>query len=234
MIIPVFAQEESFDDQFVNSEEYTKLMERLYKLENQRTDDFTQTVQTIAGIATAGAFAFLGYQTLMLRSEKNHTLRAWVGELDSQLKILSYIDANGDEKTHEEMEKMSEQNTPFFNWTSIVRAIIVKNYGSITATDVKIRSKISIGKKPDKKEISTLDYRTEGAHLLPNSTQPMIFSFTKQHEDAIVDPNTETYFLLEISYKSVNSKKERKKGMLVQLLPTRYSILENWDESNSP
>jgi len=231
MVTPVFAQELSFDDQFVSSEEYTKLMDRLNKLENQRSGDLIQTVQTIAGIATAGAFVFLGYQTLMLRSEKNHTLRAWVGELNTDVEIFSYINAKNEEKTHEEMRVMTNQESSQFNWTSLVRAIEIKNYGMITATNVKMRSKIRIGKKPVKNEILSLTYGTDGMSLLPNSTQSMTFKFTKQYEDAMADPNTETYFMYEISYKSANSKKERKKGMLMQFHPTRHAVLENWGES---
>jgi len=170
----------------------------------------------------------------MYRKEKNHTLRAWVGEVNSELDIFSYINANNEEKSHEEMERMNNQQLTQFNWTVVVRAIIIKNYGPITATNVETRSKISVGKKPNKKEILTSKYHTKGTVLLPNATVPMTFKFSKEQEDAIVDPKTETYFLFEISYKSANSKKERKKGMLMQLHPTRYGVLENWDESNSP
>lgn len=231
LIVPlsVFAQEPSFDEKLANSEKYTKLIEQVSELEKQKKDEFGQTIQMIAGIATAGAFIFLGYQTVLYRSEKNHTLRAWVGELNSQLEIFSYINVKNEEKNHEEMLKMTQQELQQFNWTKIIRAIIVKNYGPITATNVKVRSKISIGKKPDPSEISTLDYHTKGTVLLPNSTSAMTFSFSRQQEDDIVNPNTETYFIFEISYKSSNSKKERKKGMLAQLHPTRYEIIENWD-----
>ena len=68
VFIPAFAQEErlgltedEFEDVFVSSEEYTKLMDRLYKLENQ-THVHTYPIISYVGIL----LAFVGF-ILMLR-----------------------------------------------------------------------------------------------------------------------------------------------------------------------
>jgi len=197
---------------------------------NESWNWLENNINIIAGIATAGAFVFLGYQTMMLRSEKNQTNRAWVGELSPQLEILSYVNEQGEEKTHEELKLMRDKGEPGFNWTKIHHSIEVKNYGTITAVDMKMRSHFSSGRKPDKKEILDLKYGP-GASLLPNSTHLLIFTFTKKMEESIANPDIETYFLFEINYKSVNSKKTRKKGMLMRLYQTRYTVFDNWDEN---
>jgi len=203
-------------------------------IEKQQNNEFwiwlENNIGVIAGIATAGAFIFLGYQTMMLRSEKNQTIRAWVGELKPEMEIISYVNEQGEEKTHEQLQLMKDKGQPGFNWTSINRSIIAKNYGTITAVDVKTRSRISVGRKPDKKKILDTEY-SPGISLLPNSTQHLIFNFTKKMEDDIANPNIETYFLFEIKYKSANSKKTRKKGMLMRLFQTHYGVLDNWDEN---
>lgn len=231
VFVPVYGQEFSFTEQLTTNEDYLQLKEKVVELENHKTNNIVIFVQTIAGIATAGAFAFLGYQTLMLRSEKNHTLRALVGETSTDLDIFSYINDQGEEKSHDEMKVMTNQARSQFNWTSLVRVIMIKNYGTITANNVKMRTKLVVGKKPDKKEILSLKYGTDGMSLLPNGSKAMTFRWTKKQEDAIVDPKTLTYFLTEIFYNSANSNKERKKGMLLQIHPTHNTVLENWDES---
>ncbi len=43
VFIPAFAQDSSFDNQLVSSEEYTKLVDRLYQLENDRDILITKT-----------------------------------------------------------------------------------------------------------------------------------------------------------------------------------------------
>jgi hypothetical protein len=52
MIIPSFAQESSFDDQLVNSEEYSKILNRLHSLENQNSE-FTHEFQNFGNIFTS-------------------------------------------------------------------------------------------------------------------------------------------------------------------------------------
>jgi len=49
---PVFAQEPSFDDQLVNSAEYSKVTQRLYELENQDKQEESITPIWIIAIAT--------------------------------------------------------------------------------------------------------------------------------------------------------------------------------------
>jgi tetrahydromethanopterin S-methyltransferase subunit G len=39
VVLPIFAQNDTFDEQFVSSEEYSKIMDRLHELENQPTFD---------------------------------------------------------------------------------------------------------------------------------------------------------------------------------------------------
>lgn len=223
----------SFDDQFVSSTEYTKLMDRLYKLENKDGFEISQWIQIFTGIGTVGGFAVLGYQAWVLRTEKNLTMRAWLGASDSTLDIFSYINDQGDEKTHEQMIELQNADQ-IFNWTGIQRAIWIKNYGYITAREVKMRARFNAGKKPDIKNIHMSKFPETYVTMVPNSTQAMTFKFTKEQENMISNPSVETYFLFELLYKSANSNKERIMGMLIQLYPTRYAVLTSWDESNQP
>ena len=86
--LPIFAQEErlgltedEFEDVFVSSEEYTKLLDRLYKLENQ-THLHTYTVIAYVGIL----LAFIGF-ILMLRYWSNPYER----HLENWIKIITVL-----------------------------------------------------------------------------------------------------------------------------------------------
>ena len=86
--LPIFAQEErlgltedEFEDVFVSSEEYTKLLDRLYKLENQ-THLHTYQVISYVGIL----LAFIGF-ILMLRYWSNPYER----HLENWIKMITVL-----------------------------------------------------------------------------------------------------------------------------------------------
>jgi len=74
-IMPAFGQGPSFDDQLVNSEEYEKIMDRLYDLENKPED---QTNYAIIGltIVLVGATIFYAVQTFRTVSVLKDTREA--------------------------------------------------------------------------------------------------------------------------------------------------------------
>lgn len=81
VFIPAFAQDSSFDDQFVSSEEYTKLLDRLHKLENQ-AHLHTYPVIGYVGIL----LAFIGF-ILMLRFWSNPYER----HLENWIKMITLL-----------------------------------------------------------------------------------------------------------------------------------------------
>lgn len=236
-----YAQEFSFDDQFVSSEEYTKIVTRLHdielkleNLEDEQNNDFwapvIENIEIIAGLATAGALTFLGYQTMMLRSERNMTLRAWVGEARPYMGHEAYINAHGNEKTPQQWKQMSEHEKNAFNVTRIRRFVEMKNFGRTPATSLRARTKLFVNQKPSRKDIESVSYSSSHT-LMPNGTVNLFSFFTKEEELATKDPTKECFFILELEYKSQNSRKTRKFGTLSQLSETVYGNIESWDEN---
>lgn len=183
LLIPssVFAQESSVDNQFVSSEEYIKIIQRLYELEYQRTNEFTQTIQTIAGIATAGGFGFLAYQTWKLRSERNHTFRAWLGENKPYIGHEAYINHNNHEVTETQWQSMTSEQKTKFDVTKYRRFIEIKNFGNVPAREMKAKGKMFVDKIPGKKELDELNF-SSSATVMPNGMVKFYFSVSKDEE----------------------------------------------------
>ena len=72
----------SFDDQFVSSAEYAKLMERLHTLENKQNDNGILSVTdliTIIALAVNGVLVFFIYKTFRQNSEHHISInRPWI------------------------------------------------------------------------------------------------------------------------------------------------------------
>ena len=87
-VFPDFAQDSSFDDQFVSSEEYTKLMDRLFELENQAH------LHSPPMIGYLGIFlSFMGF-ILMLR----YWSHPYERHLENWIKFIKVIYPNSYEK----------------------------------------------------------------------------------------------------------------------------------------
>ncbi len=201
--------------------------DQLQKESNQWTIIGIMISTVVASVAVFGSI----YEIKRSRNEQNSTLRAWVGLESHKLDIVSYIDENNNEKNDAEIKELNKKGIEY-KWTKIKRMIVLKNYGHLPAVDVKIRLKIS-GSEPNLKEINKISFGL-GSMIFPDGTQPMIFNTTKKMEEGIADPNNDAYFLLEAQYRSTNSKTIRKMGLLLKLEASHYTIIKNWDESNTP
>jgi len=111
LVIPVFAQNNTFDDQFVSSTEYTKLMDRLYALENQpepKPDLLNwQTMLIELGIGIPLALIVYRIQqrqvNILKRREKERT-----EYLEEQIvNALAHIKYES-KKTYEELDRISK------------------------------------------------------------------------------------------------------------------------------
>lgn len=187
------------------------------------------TVLVIAGIATAFAVIFLGYQTLKLRDERSQTLRAWVGESGAEILTHGYSNANDEFKSYEQWKDMSQTEKDSFNYTIIHRYFRLKNYGQIPAKELQKVVEFYISNEPTKTQIESLQFDSPSV-LMPNDESKAFFDLTKERNDAFVDGTKTRYLVVNVKYKSSNSNKEKMMGYILKLEKGKGEPVKLWDE----
>ena len=105
MITPVFAQEPSFDDQLMNSTEYSKIIDRLYELEQNDLPVFE--ILLIVGTFSAFLVAFWGNHRAGKQLEKQNKISKQQIEYQGILEIMKIF--NNDENGRKR-DKIYEKN----------------------------------------------------------------------------------------------------------------------------
>ncbi len=182
-----------------------------------------------AGIATAFAVIFLGYQTLKLRDERSQTLRAWVGESGADILSHGYSNASDEFKSYEQWKKMSQQEKDSFNYTTVHNYFRLKNYGQIPAKELQKVVKFYIRNMPTKTQIESLEFDPPSV-LMPNDESKVFFDLTKERYDAFRDGTKTCYLVVNVKYKSSNSDKEKMMGYILKLEKGKGEPVKLWDE----
>ena len=187
-------------------------------------------VLVVAGIATAFAVIFLGYQTWKLRDERNLTLRAWVGESGAEILTHGYSNANNEFKSDEKWKgEMSTPEKNSFNYTIVHKFFRLKNYGQIPAKELQKVVEFYIGNKPTKAQIESLQFDPPSV-LMPNDESKVFFDLTKEQNDTFVDGTKTCYLVVNVKYKSSNSNKEKMMGYILKLEKGKGEPINLWDE----
>ena len=186
-------------------------------------------VVVAAGIATAFAVIFLGYQTLKLRDERSQTLRAWVGESGAEILTHGYSNTNDEFKSYEQWKKMPQTEKDSFNYIIIHRYFRLKNYGQIPAIELQKVVKFYIRNKPTKAQIESSQFDPPSV-LMPNDESKVFFDLTKEQNDAFVDGTKTCYLVVNVKYKSSNSNKEKMMGYILKLEKGKGEPVNLWDE----
>jgi hypothetical protein len=181
----------------------------------------------ITGILTSIGLIFVGYQTMMLRKEKNQTLRAWIDQADSQFQVLRYFNQKNEIKTRQEWENMSVKEHSEFQVSKLELAIKLKNFGQLPAM-IRGRYFYSIEEKPpSRKDISNIEFGDPFV-IMPQGEQFLII------EDTMATFHTSkggiAYMIIDLKYTSGDSDEEKKYGMLAELTRGGYKIKEIWNE----
>lgn len=120
--IPVFAQEPSFNDQFVSSEGYTKLVDRLDHIEESIETILEYQFEwdlpnwSVFALGTALAILFFSWQKNKQRLRRNSTKRSFVWALEFMMDNLPYVEQavknyynNGKKNT--DKQKVEDENS---------------------------------------------------------------------------------------------------------------------------
>ncbi len=185
----------------------------------------------VSGVGSAIALSLTAYQTKLSRDEKNQTQRAWVGNADSQILISRVFNNAGSILTKTDWEKLERQDKVAFNLTHVEYQMKIKNFGSITATNVKGRTMIVFDEKPDRQIITTAEYGHPFI-LFPDQEQLYMFNMNKAIIDNIETIEKKTYFVNEFVYNSGDVKQERKYGFIADFTPGGFLLLDSWDEDS--
>lgn len=198
------------------------------------TDFYTQLVQfatILSGFATAGALIFVGYETMALRAERKETHRAWIGDAGSHIMLFRILNENGKSLSKAEWDVMTAPDKLAFNPSEYEYAIKLKNFGQVTAMNVKGRYGIYFDELPKRKKIESSDFGFPFV-LLPDDEQLYIFSFNREIGDVMSTGSRKLYMINEIQYSSGSSKLIRKYGFIANMSPPAYFKLDSWDEKS--
>lgn len=183
-----------------------------------------------AGTATAVALGFLAYQTLKLRDERNKTFRAWIGMGEPQVFVHGYFNEEKKFIPKEKWQQMLPTEKGAFGVKELRRYIEIKNYGQLPATNLKARTKFTVGQQPTKKYIQSESFGSSST-IMPTGSLKLFFMVSKDEEQAIEDPTKDCYLIFEMEYESPKGKK-RKYGEISSVSQQQYGVIESWDEKN--
>lgn len=120
--IPVFAQEPSFDDQFVSSEEYTKLVDRLYHIEegietiSEYQSEWALPNWSVFILGTSLAIFFFSWLKNKQRLRRNSAKKSFVWALEFMMDNLPHVEQavknyydNGKKNT--DKQKVEDENS---------------------------------------------------------------------------------------------------------------------------
>lgn len=234
--IGVFAQEPSFDD-LVESEEYTKIMDRLFELEQtvagQKTanDDFWSSGERIAvisaGFATIAVVIFLGLQTLAQRNERKILFRSWIST-EREISVKRYIDHEGKSYAKEFFDSLTLPQRSEIKLYSAEWYIGIKNSGQVPAV-VKGRDATFVGKLPARKEIQKAKFGHDFV-LMPGEIRQYLFERTYELTRELLAGRPHCYFIFEFRYYSEGNKTERIYGALINYSSAGTKIIDSWNE----
>lgn len=234
--IGVFAQEPSFDD-LVGSEEYTKIMDRLFELEQtvagQKTanDDFWSSGERIAvisaGFATIAVVIFLGLQTWAQRNERKILFRSWIST-ERGIFVKRYIEQNGKIYSKEDYEKMLVWELEKIKMFSAEWYKEIKNSGQVPAIVVG-RDATFVGKLPKRKEIQKAKVGHEFV-LMPGEIRQYLFERTYELTKKLLAGEQHCYFIFEFKFFSEGSKMERRYGVIINYSSAGEKIIDSWNE----
>ncbi len=185
----------------------------------------------VSGVGSAIALSLTAYQTKLSRDEKNETKRAWVGNADSHIALSRVFNASGSVLTKQHWDGLDLTNKRAFNLTQVEYQMKIKNFGSIPATNVKGRTMIAFGEKPDRQEIKEAEFGFPFI-LFPDQEQLYMFKMDRNTVDELELHNNKAYFVNEFVYHSGNTKKERKFGFIAELSTGGFLLLDSWDEKS--
>jgi len=185
-------------------------------------------VTVVSGCATAGGLIFLGYQTLMLRSERNLTLRAWIGIGEPHWMVYGYLNDDDRFIEKEKFEKLSLEQRHGFQRTQ--RNIEIKNYGQLPAENLKTRLKIITGRRPTKQDLLDQDQGFPST-MMPSSSLKLFAIFSKEQEEIINNPEGELYIIWEAEYESPKGT-IRKYGEISKISQRIYIPIKSWNEDD--
>jgi len=187
-------------------------------------------VNIVAGLAIAAGLVFAGYETMKSRHERIMTFRSWVGEAGAHLGIRRYFNSKKEITQYDDWQEMSVEQKKDFAPTALEWFIKLKNFGQLPAF-IQGKSKLTIGKKPLRSEIKSLDYSPTFI-LMPQAEHDFLFDLNLEESASIQDDAVETFLIIDIIYRSANNlNKEREFGFIARVGQGSYNIEDSWIDS---
>ncbi len=186
----------------------------------------------IVSIIIAGAAVLItGYQTKKLRDERDLTIRAWVSNTGSQITIANVFNDKNEFKTYDDWAKLTDSEKTVFGEVGIELHIILKNFGSIPAVDIRSRLYCHPNREPTQQELNSIEFGDPFV-IMPQNESITRFFLPKNIAVYFLNPTILSYLSLEIAYRSSNSTKQRIFGVTFVRKTSGFSVTKTWDEKS--
>lgn len=209
----------------INNIQVWNLSDKLQLDSNENSRNLTILSIMIAGTAVLITI----YQTKKLRDEHNMTLRAWVGDTGSKIIFVNVFNDQNDFKSYDDWKKLTDDEKNLFGEVGLELHIILKNFGSVPAVDIKSRLYVHPDREPTQTEIESVE-PGDPFVIMPQNESPTRFFLQNDIATYFLNSSIPSYFSLEIVYKSSNSKKQRIFGVSFARKTGSFSIIRTWDE----
>jgi hypothetical protein len=223
-----------FDNALYAQEVHTINNIQVWNLSDKLQLDSNENSRNLAilSIMIAGTAVLITiYQTKKLRDEHNMTLRAWVGDTGSKITIVNVFNDRNEVKSYADWEKLTTTEKITFGDVGIELHIMLKNFGSVPAVDIKSRLYVHPNREPTQTELESVE-SGDPFVIMPQNESTTRFFLQKNIAEYFLNSSILSYTSLEIAYKSSNSKKQRIFGVSFVRKTGGFSIIRTWDEKS--